>query len=89
MSLIGATITSLWLYNILNLRKTVIGAIDYVYNGPSQCLNDNICEKSIPNFLLLYIASVSAFLHCLVASQFSFPLYYFSGGRPKYLLWCI
>ena len=65
-SVTGATVTSLWLYNIVDLRKTVIGAIDYVYNGPSECWNENICEKSIPNFLFLYIAAVRIFFHCLV-----------------------
>ena len=78
MSVTGATVTSLWLYNIVDLRKTVIGAIDYVYNGPSECWNENICEKSIPNFLFLYIAAVCTFLHCHV----------FLCKNVPYLLYC-
>lgn len=72
MALIGATLTSLWLYNVINLRKTVLGSIKYVYDGPSQCSKNNICEKSTPDFIFLYIAAVSIFLNYLCDGQMPF-----------------
>lgn len=59
LALIGAAITGLWLYNVFNLKKTVDGQINFVYDGPSQCSKGFICKKNYPDFLLLYIAAVS------------------------------
>jgi len=91
-SVTGATVTSLWLYNIVDLRKTVIGAIDYVYNGPSECWNENICEKSIPSFLFLYIAagigllsSVLWGVNIIIALRYAFGVKNRSGDGERIL----
>ncbi|XP_065051990.1 uncharacterized protein LOC135681437 [Rhopilema esculentum] len=65
MALIGATLTGIWLYNVINLRKLVFGQVNFVYNGPSQCLRGNYCIKSLPDFLTLYIAAGIGFFASL------------------------
>lgn len=60
MVVLVAVITSLWLYNILELKKEVQGEIVNVITtlGPVRCKN---CVEFLPDYSALFASVVSSF----------------------------